>query len=737
MHPLKHFLRNSNSREWFGLLVLMAVAVSSVMSNYDGRFFLTSVTSYDAAPFDGTVMPIQKVPDWVNLKSGENKYTYSQLSSSKFLTIPEYRNDYLTTDSEDFGRSTSNDLIINTQITYPTPYAGNYLLDRCGEGCGSHPAVDIKTLKDTPVYSIANGVVYDAGTSGSWGNYVVVEHRNVPNPASPSQTTTLYSCYAHMDTLFVADNQVVTKGQVIGEVGDTGTATTFHLHFQIDTASAPWHPYWPFTTAEATAAGYGFWDAVSFGVGKDNVYKYTVNPLGFVQSNLDAGATLSSAPVTPSPVVSTVVDTPVVPVVTTTTEVTDTTLVPSSTSEETTSSVVTINFENMRIDTPPFVQPGQNPEVTLTLLDGNGNTMSNGTFDGTMTVSVADSSVGSLNRSSLTAADFSNGVATLNFYADHAGESTLTVSTAGRSYTSSVLYVVDAIEPFAKFGVAHDGYFVPDKEETIQIQSLDLAGNPTPSFNGDGTVELSIVSGSGTLSPTTLSRKDLITGIAEVTFTGASDENVVIRATYGTKVADSKTLESRLFSDLETGNAYYQAVSFLFDQGTVQGYPDGSFQPDRTVSRVEALKFIFSGLQQGTQSGLSVHFKDTYSSEWYYNYLASAYSIGVVQGYPDGSFKPSQGVNRVEFLKMLFNTVGISVDPVVSANPYEDVDNLSWYAPYVQYAKEKNLFPLSGNYFNPSDPMSRLEVAEVIYRMLTVNDNGGKTYSVLLRPNNP
>lgn len=735
MHPLKRLLGNSTAREWVGLLALLALSVSTVMTNYNGQFLLSSVTSvYTAAPFDGTVMPIQKTPDWSNLSSGEDKYTYSQLSASKFITIPTYRNDYLTYPSANLKTTNSSDkVILNTKITYPTAYAGNYEMNDCGEGCGSHPAVDIKTLKGTPVYAIANGMVYNAGTSSSWGNYVVIQHQNVPNPNSPSQTTTLYSCYAHMDKLYVSTGQVMTKGQVIGEVGDTGTATTYHLHFQVDTSDAPWHPYWPFTTAEASAAGYGFWDAVSAGVGKDNVYRYTYNPMTFVQNNLDASATVATAPSTTS---TSSVTTSATTSTSTTTSTATATSTTTSTDEVPESSIETVTFENMLIDTPAFAQPSQNPEVELSLLDGNGNVMSNGTFDGTMTVSVSDESVGKLNRSSLTMADFSKGKASLNFYADHAGETTLTVTVAGRSYTSSTLYVVDTIEPFSKFGVAHDGYFVPGKAETLQIQALDLAGNPTPSFNGEGDVELSVEEGTGTLSPSSLTRKDFATGIAEVTFTGDTSDNVVIRVTYGTKIADSKTLEARLFNDIDTSNPYYPSVSYLFEKGTVQGYPDGTFQPDRTVSRVEALKFIFSGMDQGTQSGLSVHFSDTYSSEWYYTYLASAYAKGVVQGYNDGSFKPTQGVNRAEFLKMLFNTVGISVDPVVTSNPYNDVDNLAWYAPYVQYSKEKNLFPLSGSDFNPSQAMSRLEVAEVIYRMITVNENPGQSYSVLLRPEN-
>jgi len=69
---------------------------------------------------------------------------------------------------------------------------------------------------------------------------------------------------------------------------------------------------------------------------------------------------------------------------------------------------------------------------------------------------------------------------------------------------------------------------------------------------------------------------------------------------------------------------------------------------------------------------------------------------------------------------------------VVMEDPYKDVNALSWYAPYVQYAKENNIFPVSGSYFNPSEPMSRIEVAEVIYRMIAVQQNE-TSYNSLMR----
>jgi murein DD-endopeptidase MepM/ murein hydrolase activator NlpD len=52
-------------------------------------------------------------------------------------------------------------------------------------------------------------------------------------------------------------------GQEIGKTGSTGMSTGEHLHFQIDRASAPFHPYWPFSFKEARDLGLGFMEAVN------------------------------------------------------------------------------------------------------------------------------------------------------------------------------------------------------------------------------------------------------------------------------------------------------------------------------------------------------------------------------------------------------------------------------------------------------------------------------------------
>lgn len=733
MGKVRSFFHTANRQHWLGILGMLAVSVFAVNVMGTGHNYLSSVTStVKQDPFDGTVMPIQKVPDWSNLSSGQNALAYSELPTSKLINIPEYDNDVLTVDPATLAWTSSDKKIRNAQITYPVPYAGNYELDHCGENCGSHPAVDIKTLLGTPVYAIANGVIEEAGTSSSWGNYVVIRHSDVPDPDNSKKTTTLFSVYAHMDQLFVSEGKAISKGSVIGEVGDTGTATTYHLHFQIDNANAPWHPYWPFTTAEASAAGHDFWDAVSYGVGKDNVYAYTENPLKYVQEHLDEDAVLNNDAQTDSDNNDSSNDS------NNDSSSSDTSSDSNDSSSEDSTPVAQVSgesFTSLAVEAPEVVQVGEQETVHVYLIGSDGDVVEdNATFAGNITVSVSDSDVGSVNRTTLDKYAFDEGDATVRFYGDHAGTTTISVSFGGKTYTSLPFEVVSELGAFDHFEVVSDGVFVPKKAETIQIQAVDKNGSPVLSFSSYGTVTLSLVQGKGSLSPDHVRNEDFKKGIATVTFTGSSDDPVIFKYTYGKEEGESQTLTSQLFNDLSEDDSSYPAVSYLYKQGTVQGYPDGTFQPDRTVSRVESLKFIYAGLDQPVSSKLKVSYKDTEPKGWYASYLATASSKGVVQGYSDGTFKPNQGVNRVEFLKMLFATVDVTVDPVVTEDPYDDVNNLSWYAPYVAYSKEMNLFPVTGHNFTPSLPMSRLEVAEVIYRFITVLDNNQEPYSVLKTP---
>lgn len=172
------------------------------------------------------------------------------------------------------------------------------------------------------------------------------------------------------------------------------------------------------------------------------------------------------------------------------------------------------------------------------------------------------------------------------------------------------------------------------------------------------------------------------------------------------------------FSDVSPSHANYRAIISLQEDGIIGGYPDGTFRPEQSINRVEALKIILLGAAinvPATTAGLN--FNDVDSTQWYAPYILKAVNLGIVAGYPDGTFKPTQTVNLVEALKMIANTNGINLESVVvSGDPYADAFADQWYAKYVQYAKNSDwITPNAQNMIFPSQNMTRGKLAQLMY----------------------
>jgi len=86
----------------------------------------------------------------------------------------------------------------------------------------------------------------------------------------------------------------------------------------------------------------------------------------------------------------------------------------------------------------------------------------------------------------------------------------------------------------------------------------------------------------------------------------------------------------------------------------VQGYPDGNFRPDALVTRAEAVKILIraAGLP-AVEVESRQFFRDVPLFEWYAPYVHQAATYGLVSGYGDGTFRPAQLVTRAEMAKMI------------------------------------------------------------------------------------
>ena len=177
------------------------------------------------------------------------------------------------------------------------------------------------------------------------------------------------------------------------------------------------------------------------------------------------------------------------------------------------------------------------------------------------------------------------------------------------------------------------------------------------------------------------------------------------------------------FSDVPVAHPNYRAISDLKSRGVISGYNDGSFKPDRTVNRAEALKIILlgSGIDVGTglkPIATGMEFKDVESSFWFAPYVTKAKSLGIIEGYSDRTFRPYQNVNLVENLKILLTANGIDLgSTIVMEDPYKDASKSQWYAKYTAYAKAKNLIDADiRNMIFPGRDLTRAKLAEIMYR---------------------
>lgn len=622
-----------NIVQW--LLVLAFLSAGTFLVNKNATDFQASVIPTNLAPpFNGLVMPVQKAPIWTSLTTDQYHADFNSIPADKIQTIPVYDANTLKTPVEQLGWKTASDLAIrNAKITYSTPYMGNYKLDGV-EGAGSHLAVDIKVPKNTPVFAIGNGVVVKVSniTSG-FGTHIVVRHDNFPSYDNPSVLTTYYSSYNHLGQAMVAEGDVVLKGQQIGLSGESGDATTPHVHFQIDNDSAPWHPYWPFTYQEASAAGYNFVSAINAGFGREKALATTINPLMYIQKYMTMGGVTPSPAPAPAPAPSpTPAPTP------------SPTPTPAPTPEPTPAPAPAPTPEPTPAPTPePPPVTVNNPAVSLQV-------------------------------------------------------------ESGKSFMVGV-------------------------DQTVTVKALDASGNVATSYQPKNGLSLMVENGGATFAQQGFSASQISNGVVTTKFKPTGPQGLRIKASDGELTGLSDIMQSALFTDVDSSSDIASALEFLKNHDVIGGYPDGTFKPGNVVSRVEALKFILKGVNKNLQTVGHLPFKDTNSNEWYANYVATAYNASIVSGYPDLTFKPAKTVNRAEFLKMLLVAMNVQLDTNVTSDVFTDVKKTSWYAPYVKYAKDKNLIDSSSNLFKPEEGMTRSEVADVIYRTIMLKMSGVQKFA--------
>ena len=169
------------------------------------------------------------------------------------------------------------------------------------------------------------------------------------------------------------------------------------------------------------------------------------------------------------------------------------------------------------------------------------------------------------------------------------------------------------------------------------------------------------------------------------------------------------------FADVPDGYWAKMPIENNATVGLVQGYPDGNFKPERPLSRAELATLLVRAKGLKLPDGPARQaFKDVKPDYWAAKYIEVAQRDGLVKGYPDKSFRPNNKINKVEGIAVMVRFDQLKLAEVDS-KPYWDIATNHWGAKYVQAAKEAGMLSfIERNRLRPKEAMARSESVEML-----------------------
>ena len=174
-----------------------------------------------------------------------------------------------------------------------------------------------------------------------------------------------------------------------------------------------------------------------------------------------------------------------------------------------------------------------------------------------------------------------------------------------------------------------------------------------------------------------------------------------------------------------------------YRKGIIKGRSKGIYAPEEVLTRAEFTKIALNAIGDDVNPLENVEdapFYDVPLYAWYVPYLKRSKELGLIKGYPDGSFKPDKPILRAEAVKILlnafkFNTTGYKTSKFAQGK-YRDILFDQWYYPYANFVIKNNLLDgirnRAGNIisvFGPGRPIKRGEMAKFAIKAIEFKEN--------------
>jgi hypothetical protein len=157
------------------------------------------------------------------------------------------------------------------------------------------------------------------------------------------------------------------------------------------------------------------------------------------------------------------------------------------------------------------------------------------------------------------------------------------------------------------------------------------------------------------------------------------------------------------------------AIESLATIGMIGGYPDGTFKPNKVINRAELTTMLVKAKVSITAEATETQFSDVPKGHWASFYIRNGSEMGIVTGYPDKTFKPAKSLSRAEGVTVLSRFAELKEPETIVEGPFADVPGRHWAAKSITAARSAGMLTyLLEKPFEPSKLMTRAEAAEIL-----------------------
>ncbi len=170
-------------------------------------------------------------------------------------------------------------------------------------------------------------------------------------------------------------------------------------------------------------------------------------------------------------------------------------------------------------------------------------------------------------------------------------------------------------------------------------------------------------------------------------------------------LSTSSSFSYASFPDVTEEHQLKDSVDFAEEHEIIVGYPDGTFRPDDLINRAEFTKILMKYAEDKPFTGRNCFPEVT--NEWFAQYVCTAQERNFVSGYPDGTFRPGNAINFAEVAKIVVNSLEIA-----HRAPGK---NEEWFVTFIRALDVQDAIPTSIK--SPEQLVTRAELTDIIHRL--------------------